>query len=319
MTESQGVCVLGGPSSGKSTYLGAVASAVEDQDTRLFRMGELPDDVSGLARLQDPLLEGRYPQRTQSGEKAELRMVLEARAPLPDATVEVSIIDYAGETVERLFRDRTRGWTSEWQVRASSAGVLVFLRPPAVQALPRLKRAPARGIPQGSEIARVFGDDTLAPDESPSAPPTAVTDPVRMPTELAIIELLQFLRYVRGLAPGERPRPDDWRIGVMVAAWDDVSDDWRKQGPKAYLQQEFSLLEDFLWSNFHSAGVRRFGLSATGGDLEDKGYRQGYVDGEATGFVTWNAAGRVREATDLALPLAWALFGDRAFRGLGEP
>jgi DNA replication protein DnaC len=76
------VCILGGPSSGKSTYLGAMASAVRDGATSLFRMGTLPEDIRALARLEEPLLDGRYPQRTQSAETPVLRMNMEGALAL---------------------------------------------------------------------------------------------------------------------------------------------------------------------------------------------------------------------------------------------
>jgi len=142
-----------------------------------------------------------------------------------------------------------------------------------------------------------------------------VSDPGQVPTTLALIELLQFIRHARGLASAERPARGTFRVGVLVAAWDALDPAWRRSGPSAYLEQEAALLEDFLWSNFHSEDVHRFGLSSTGGDLHDEAYRERYLaqSADARPFVAWNdATGAVHGEHDLGLPLCWALYGDPA-------
>lgn len=314
------VCVLGGPDSGKSTYLGALASAVQAELPGLFRMDTLAEDTRALERLEGPLLDGCYPQRTQSAEAPVLRMNLEGRSPLPVERIALSIGDYAGETIERLFRDRTRGWTDEWQARAEVDGLLLFIRPPAVMPLPRLEDATGgSALGGGGAAVRLFGEGLRA-QEAPRSPKARSDEPVRMPTELALIELLQFLRFVRGLSPGERPATNEWRIGVMISAWDDVSDDWRQRGPQAYLEEVFPLLEDYLWSNFRPDAVQRFGLSSTGGDLNQPGGGERYISGELKGFITWSGLdGRLERRDDIALPLAWSLYGEQAFRESPQP
>jgi hypothetical protein len=218
------------------------------------------------------------------------------------------------------FRDRTRGWTDEWQARALSNGLLLFIRLPAVMPLPRLGHAtggPAAG--RGSNTARLFGEG-LRTQEGPRTPKARSDEPVRMPTELALIELLQFLRFVRDLSPGEKPATDEWRIGVVISAWDDVSGDWQQRGLQAYLEQAFPLLEDYLWSNFRPDAVQRFGLSATGGDLNLPGVSEAYTAGDLNGFVTWNGLdGRPVRRADIALPLAWSLYGEQAFVESPQP
>ncbi|MBI2374316.1 MAG: hypothetical protein HYV07_10015 [Deltaproteobacteria bacterium] len=131
-----------------------------------------------------------------------------------------------------------------------------------------------------------------------------------IPTALSVIELLQFLRKVRGLEPGERPPAGTFRVAILVSAWDAIDPSWRAQGPTKWLAQEMALFEDTLWSNFRREDTFRFGLSSTGGDLRNESYRRDFGGG---GFVEWaDSTGVVRHTRDLALPLYWALFGDLA-------
>jgi hypothetical protein len=161
----------------------------------------------------------------------------------------------------------------------------------------------------------VFGP--LAVEGLQEAPRAQPSEPVVVPTALATIELLQFIRYVRGLAPGERPHGERrLPVALLVSAWDAVDEDWRRAGPTAYLTQNLPLLTDYLWSNFLPDDVFCFGLSATGGDLLDASYRKRYQD-DPSGFVEWtDGSGTRQQSRDIGLPLYWLLFGDRA---LGAP
>jgi hypothetical protein len=151
-------------------------------------------------------------------------------------------------------------------------------------------------------------------DETPPPPRLSPSAPVAVPDTFSVIELLQFIRHVRGLAPGHRPRGKErFRIALLVSAWDAMDSAWRKVGPAAWLAQQFPLLEDFLWSNFSGDDLFRFGLSATGGDLHDPRYRSQYLD-TPCGFIEWRDPLRgIRRTRDIGLPLYWLLFGDHAF------
>lgn len=133
---------------------------------------------------------------------------------------------------------------------------------------------------------------------------------------------MQFIRQVRGLAPGERPPRKSFRIALLVAAWDAVDHAWQARGAGDYLGENLPLLEDFLWSNFHREDVYRFGLSSTGGDLNGSRYRQQYNDDDAPGgFVTWtDATGQQVRASNLSiLALQERAIDGRPFDFLGLP
>jgi hypothetical protein len=68
---------------------------------------------------------------------------------------------------------------------------------------------------------------------------------------------------------------------------------------------------DFLWSNFRTEDVFRFGLSSTGGDLNNPAYKKRYLD-DPRGFVEWRDFGASHASDDIGLPLYWLLFGQDA-------
>lgn len=334
MSEQSTVALLGGPSSGKTTYLGAIVDALQSDQLPGLSLRGIAADATAYERLVEPLLEGTYPQRTKA-ERHVLELPLRAQGDASTDDFTLTAGDYDGEEVERLFQERTRGFSPEWQARAHARGLLLFVRPEALAPLPRLRLA---GAPDEAAHWQAVGEKS-PPKEEPRRrtkaaktdlprpeqgfgpglnmealrpPPVAPTDPVRVPTALAIVELLQFLRHVRGLDPGERPRPGELRIAFLATGWDAVDSAWRAKGPARFLVEHAPLLEDFLWSNFHPEDVFRFGLSSTGGDLRDLRYQERYRS-DPHGFVEWaDVKGTVHKTRDLSLPISWVLFGDRA-------
>jgi len=313
------IALLGGPESGKTTYLGGFIDALDSGKLTDIEKVREPDDARPLERLTDPLLDGHYPQRTK-GERFSVSLPLRYRQPEgPPVDFTLGVGDYDGEEVERLFANRLSGWSAEWRTRAEASALLLLLRPDAITPLPLLGRAsptplpvPAP-VPFGSDPASVFGPG-LAPAELPPRNLATAQDPLRIPTMLALIELLQFIRHARRLAPGERPPLGSLRVAVILSAWDSADTKWRARGPADYISQHMPLLIDFLWSNFCPADIFHFALSTTGGDLHDARYRQRYLE-EPRGFVEFaDATGRIRRTDDLALPIRWALFGDAAMR-----
>jgi hypothetical protein len=309
---TRSIALLGGPASGKTTYLGALVDALQTNQTPRLRLGDIPEDVTAYDRLAEPLLDATYPQRTKE-ERHVLDLPLRARREDGHEDISLTMGDYDGEEVERLFDNRTHGFSPEWQARASACGLLIFIRPQALKPLPLLRRPPASCAALTTALAQaesVFGPGLH--DEIPARGIAGPDDPVLVPTELAIIELLQFLRHVRGLGPGERPRSGTMRVALLVSAWDSVDPPRRDRGPAQFFVENAPLLEDYLWSNYHVADLFHFGLSSTGGDLRDPRYQDEYL-GDRHGFVGWSdSSGRIQSTPNLALPIEWALFGDPA-------
>nr|WP_253895053.1 hypothetical protein [Corallococcus exercitus] len=335
MNSPRTIALLGGPSTGKSTFLGALVDALQTHRLKYLRLERLDDDARGLQRLADPLLEGHYPQRTTAGPHLELVASLRTAGDFFEpCSFALRAGDYDGEEVDRLFRDRIHGWSEEWRNRAHADALILLLRADALTRLPQI--APPAEIEEATRWRLLRGEPIpikgeLGLERAPTAPlhpehvfgamsldevppPTRAmpTDPVRVPTAISIIELLQFIRHVRQLAPGERPQGDrQLRIALLVSAWDSVAPEWRQAGPAAYLAHHLPLLEDFLWSNFLPEDVFRFGLSSTGGDLRNPDYSEKYLDNPC-GFVEWVDMRGRQQRSDIGLPLYWLLFGEHA-------
>lgn len=330
MSQSRTLALLGGPSSGKSTYLGALVDALQLEKIHHLRLGALPKDARGLQYLAEPLLEGRYPARTSANQRLRLVAPLRTHGDyFKESAFTLDIGDYDGEEVDRLFRDRIHGWTEEWTQRAQAQGLVLLVRPEMLSQLPRLQGPPVDDAARWNRLTGIEAPPAqrrgpvsaaparpeqifthLAVGDMPATPWAVPSDPVKVPTVLTLIELLQFIRRVRNLAPGQRPQ--DFRIALLFSAWDSVDSAWKDAGPRAYLDHSLPLLADYLWSNFRTDDVFCFGLSSTGGDLLNPDHARHYLE-DPSGFVTWTGPHGRSETRDLGLPLYWLLFGDHAF------
>lgn len=337
-TEQRTLAILGMSSAGKTTYIARLWLSVYERLGRLHAAG-LPQAFKPLRHLSAYLLRGEYPHRTNyNSDPPSIDVPLRWSGRRSDLPFILSFTDYAGEELERILAMRDAGWTYTWKARATkSVGLLLFLRPDniVVPRSPRLASAEdfdtmafqlLRGdaLPDGAsqplpaENPALIFDRSYQPEDEVEhrAHPS---EPVHPPTAVALVETLQFLRHERGLIFGDVPAPDEFRIAVIVSRWDEVARtrEQREEGPQAFVQRRFALLHDFICANFDATGVRFFGLSATGGDLWDKTYRERYAGLEPAkvGEVVYHPTpgGSVRSDPDITLPIGWLLEGENVF------
>jgi Double-GTPase 1 len=342
MATERFLALLGMHDAGKTTYLGRLWLAVHAKVGRLHASG-LPEELRPLREVSNFLLRSEYPAHTRRGEVTAFNVPLQWSGRKHALTFTLSFTDYSGEELERLFTDRAAAWSAAWERRATgSVGILLFLRPSNIRR-PMSTRLPDPPAAEGDgrhwdhlrgegaeepeqqqpghatsadDAAAIFDEAFLPQEVEASKAPSEPHEPIHPPTAVAIVEVLQFLRHQRGLALGEEPDPDAFRVAVAVSCWDGVPEESRRQGPAPFVERHFPLLHDFLSTNFQSEGVRFFGVSSTGGDLGEPTFRQRYdeSDPEQMGDVAYHPLpeGSPSTVPDITLPLGWLLEGEGA-------
>lgn len=341
MSEQRMLAILGMRDSGKTTYLARLWLGVHEKVGRLHAVG-LPEQLQPLREISTRLLRNNYPLHTPLGKGTAFVVPLRWMGRKEPVPFTLSFADYAGEEIEHIFTQRDVAWTEAWKTRATGAvGLAVFLRPqdtrrleskrlhppPDDEDLNALSWANLRGeLPDAvvdpskpvpvEDSSTCFPSELLPQDLDDRTPVTDPREQVCPPTAVALVEVLQFLRHERGLDLGELPDADSFRVAVVVSCWDSVPEDWRKQGPYPFVEKHFPLLYDFLCTNFHSDGVRFFGLSSTGGDLTDETFRRKYEQSEPEhmGELVYHPSptGSPVSVPDIALPIGWLLEGESA-------
>lgn len=295
------LAVLGLPRAGKSVFLGRLWHAVQHDHRRLQKRGQ-PADLQPLRVLGAPLEDGMFPDRTSRDAPPSFVAPLRWSGAIV-RDIDLHATDYNGERLRGIWRRDADAWSEDWEARAHAEGIAVVVRADLVR----------RALGSRPLIPSAQGDDRprrLFPDTQPDfhARPD---DAVAAPTAVELVELLQVLRHVRGLAAGQVE--PGFRIAVLLTAWDAIDAALQETGPRRFLEEELGLLDDLLATNFNPGDIRAFGLSAVGGDLTNTDYRNKFLQGEVDehGWVTWDANG-VRMSGDVTLPIGWLLLGDDA-------
>jgi hypothetical protein len=104
---------------------------------------------------------------------------------------------------------------------------------------------------------------TESPDAA-YAPESSDWDPRDAPTQVKLVDLLQFLD-----ARLSSPRP--LGLAVIVSAWDLVEDTSVLEiSPKCWMAKRMPLLNQFLHANTDIFNIQVYGVSAQGGTLDEE-------------------------------------------------
>lgn len=235
--------VLGGPSSGKSTYRAQVYQRIENQPGQL-RLLKSVGDRTAIESDVDLLVQGLQPMHTHFDTYNSTTFAVQDSS---GRTFSLEFADYGGEQVRRMANSNTV--PTAWVERARQADSWLYF----------LRIDPVR-------TTKSFMSEPVACGSRPEA--LAETTLRENPTEIGVIETLQRLLFVRGTSlrhPLSAPR-----LAVLLSCWDELPDAEKKQIPLTLLQQRAPLLSQFIAANWAPDERRVWGLSSTGKALPEK-------------------------------------------------
>ena len=266
------LALLGESNVGKSHYGAQLLSRVEAERCEL-RLREAPSDLSAFEEVRDQLNAGRAGAHTPSG------VYKESLWPVKDSNgnaVDLTWPDYAGEQVRQLIE--TRRISADWLARVQDAdGWILMVRP---------------------SLCKQDEDIFSRPLGSVPAPRDGEVVAARRSVQSRIVELLQMLRYARGLHD-RRPPP---ALGVILSCWDELGlEEGTKPGD--VLAERIPLLAAYVKTRWGSGNSMVFGLSALGTSLSSTESNEAFINQgpEQQGFVV-DADGKGQG--DLTLPIA---------------
>lgn len=273
MSDSTGLTlVLGGFDTGKTTLLVQLFGRMQSADSRLRVVGA-PESLApmrdGLARLA----QGRPVSHTPSG--ADAIQKLNAETSSGDR-LEVSIPDYAGETLDAIVENRMvpESWLSRC---VESSRWLLMVRLDRMEEIPDFASA-------DSQLAKRPKD----PD-------------ARLPLDMRLVELLQILLHERQRLAASHPSAS---LGVVLSCWDEIKPDPSNRIPTEVLAERMPLLSAFVESNWPSVGSAVFGLSSQGRSLDENEPDEEFVDRgpEHMGYLICPDGSQTSDLTELLLP-----------------
>lgn len=303
--------VVGLPVSGKSTFIGALYNVLEDDSVPLScKWNTSPDDASYAHELAVAWGECRPPERT--GLRREILLHLKHLAT--NSNFELRFPDVAGEVFEHQWQ--LRGYSPTYAEDIDRAtGIILFVSP--IVRTGELIRA------SDQKLAETFGSMLGLPLEEGATAKTShlafsganatenqralveaiARHPERTPTQVMLVELLQFIARRRGWDSAPLP------VAVVISMWDGPRGEDSTRSPSAWQDCELPLLSQYLRSNATRFPSRVFGISAQGGDYENK---EDYA--RLTKMITERAQRVIVddppaavESHDITLPLDWIL------------
>ena len=283
--ETTKLLLLGLPSSGKTTFLAVIWYLVDGKlDTRLH-LSELHGEREYLNSIRDKWLSCDPIDRTRrTNEQVASMKLVDIKT---NNEVEIIIPDLSGET----FLDQwlTRSWTREFQeIIKGATGALLFIHPGEI-------KEPIR-IDQANLLYNEITEDKNIDSEN-NFPESIEWDPKEAPTQVQLIELLQFLEMCDDLN-------FPFKLTVVISAWDLIEE--TKPLPIEWLEKRMPLFYQYLCTNVEYFPFKVYGVSAQGGDYtleEEKEKLTKIIESKERIQVI----GPCENGKDLTMPLVWLM------------
>jgi hypothetical protein len=242
------VLLIGLPATGKTSFLAALWYLVQHRQilTRL-RLKEFDGDNGYLNQIANAWAEYKLVPRTLTDSEKVVSMIL--KHVQTEKSVTVIFPDLSGESFSLQWT--TRQCTQSYNEFLKVAnGAILFLSPLNY-------RKPIR-IDMANPLVEIIvrGKEMQEPVQDTSLPPMPWS-PERVPTQVEVVELLQFISSSDDFNP-------PFRLAVVISAWDQLVN--LKRSPSDWLSIEFPLVDQFLASNKDKFEIAVFGVSAQGAD-----------------------------------------------------
>lgn len=244
MTSTKSCFIAGLPSAGKTSFLAALAYSLEQRNppTRLH-WEQFSGNQQYLAKLAEMWCAGSRVPRTISDNQQE-----SLRLDLIDAdgnTYDVTFPDLSGEAFQSQYMDREIRQSLAETVQ-NSGSLFLFLNPEKIVEPTLIADLPL---------------DTRHGKESENMGETKPKERDPLYSDATAAQLVVLLQDFLAIRRGRQ-----FPLGVVVSAWDIVSDDYTV--PQDLVRQRLPLLWQYIASNNDVFLARYYGISAQGGSLQ---------------------------------------------------
>ena len=236
--------LIGLPESGKTTFLAALWHSVESGEIESsLKLDTLCGDREYLNKIRKKWLVCKKMERTKTSSEETPSMKLRHKEKL----TEVFFPDMSGETFKLQWENRK--WTKSYmELIQEINGILFFVHP-------------NNGMEKGFTIPH---DESIANSKTPDT--SEEWSPSKATTQSILVDILQFILWKGYLKT--------MKVAVIISAWDIIENNNKQHqkplSPDCWLSERLPLLDQYLKSNTEVLSCRVYGVSAQGGELEEK-------------------------------------------------
>lgn len=271
--------IIGLPATGKTSFLAALWYLVQHSEVEhRLTLERMEGDSRHLNQISSLWASFEVVPRTPTGSERTVSMVL--NDTVTKKTITLTFPDLSGESFISQWVERHFTVSYDEFLKESVGGVL-FISPLNYRKPVRI----ASAIPLLKEMGAANEED----DDS-----SVAWDPVQAPTQVQLVELLQFI------ADREYFQPP-FRLALVISAWDQLKG--LLSSPTKWLADEMPFLFQFLESNRRLFDFIVYGVSAQGGDYKDVDQLT-VMDPSERIFI---AGDGVKNPHDLTEPLTWLM------------
>jgi hypothetical protein len=245
--------LIGLPATGKTSFLAALWDSIQqDHVNTALQLKKLDGDSTYLNKICKAWLGYEPVGRNQTDTETFVSMWLKERNG--DQEIHLTFPDMSGEAFKQQWASRHLTESYQNCIKSADGGIL-FIHPKSLAQPLRISQ-----IANLASLIEQDEEESAAEAKTPN-PPTTPWDIEKAPTQVQIVELLQFLaanQYFR--AP--------FKLAIVVSAWDEVAAS--KLSPYVWVQQQLPLLPQYLSSHTDKFTVSYYGVSAQGGKYDGK-------------------------------------------------
>ncbi len=249
MTDTNRFVMIGLPASGKTTFLAALWYLVQHREIEHgLTLDHYEGDSGYLNHISKLWARFELVPRTPTGVDRTVSMFLKDAV---ENKITLTFPDLSGESFMSQWTDRHLTASYSQFLENSVGGVLFisplnYQKPARIVAALRVLQEAGAAEPAGGEH-----DDNVATH----------WDPVLSPTQVQLVELLQFIAQRDYFKP-------PFRLALVISAWDYVLAS-ESTSPTKWLKDEMPFLLQFLESNRRLFDFNVYGVSAQGGEYND--------------------------------------------------
>ncbi|MDD2245193.1 MAG: hypothetical protein WDA68_11985 [Phycisphaerae bacterium] len=225
--------IVGLPSAGKSTYIGAFWAIEKDGGTNhKLTCKEYPSDTTYLDALKKSWLEQTIVDRTLNIEPQEIRLKLHSEST--GNTLELHIPDFKGEIFQRILSNNITENVTHWCNEADC--ILYFIK---------------------------YANEDILQDEIPQ-PTTTIELGQREPTAMQVTDISEWTQNVMLLKYLHTQIDSNIPLAICISAWDKVN---TELSIESWIKSKHPFLYNFIQQHF--SNVRYYGISAQGFEYKD--------------------------------------------------
>lgn len=300
------VLLIGGPDAGKSNFLFRAWMHI-DSGKGIVEKDGLPSDAEYLQTGAECQLRGKFAGHTSQEVQVISRIPIRLRSDSQKKAL-LLVPDIDGEQINRIYN--VRKWSSTWEsLIAENTAYLLFVRVNSPQTVTPLDWITWHKLYSRTPAVVSTSDQCNDPaaevqKDLGSAPATNVQKPVGTPTQVVLVDWLQFILKAVHDKYSHPVRP---KLGIVVAAWDCVPKDF-EGGPSEWILENMPLLHQFCITNQDVFEISFFGSSIFSGDPEhdhDFADKLSQKDPRTMAYICYSSEDK--QSNDFTLPIAWAL------------